>query len=680
MRPIARSRRCSGLWLAAPFLLSCGATPSRPDHCEGPCVRQDADVATDAGDEAPDGNRETGFDLLDAIDDAPAGALDTMIDVVDSPGDRSPDSVADAPAAAPDVPNSAADAPDGEADAPQAAVDAADAGGDLPRDGDTGGAGTCAPTPAQQVWKVDVYAGPIYAVAALAADDVWRMDGAKIWHSDGVTWSPMLGASPGFDSWSLLPLDRDDVWVIGGAGVQHWDGVAWQDRSPPVIPDRLAATRSHEVWALVGVYQNDPPMVSVLQWNGSDWVDRTPSPPASGDAVLSVNAVWGATPNDVWGVGYAQLPSRVRNGILLHWDGATWTEAGDFHAAARVSLEFDSLWGSSANDIWTLGINPTEAELWHYDGTGWQKNRAIPYNYNYDRNQLRGPCAGTVWAMAGTAVWHYDGVAWSSRQFSDRVFDVSAWGTDALVAVAGPDTNQGRLFRTLPDGMAGCGNGRIDPGEECDPPVGPPCFSDCSRAAICGDGVLERGEQCDPPDRLTCDSYCQYIPICGNGRVDIREDCDPPDGVTCNSRCHVILCGNGDLDPGEDCDPPHQGPPFPQCDQSCHIMVCGNLKLDPGEQCDPPRFGTLQPAPWCDQSCQIPRCGNGIIDPGEACDPPEQGWTPGHPGGLYCGADCDTENACAECHQRCDSDPRGYPACERATCCLGRQSPCGNSC
>lgn len=40
-----------------------------------------------------------------------------------------------------------------------------------------------------------------------------------------------------------------------------------------------------------------------------------------------------------------------------------------------------------------------------------------------------------------------------------------------------------------------CGNGMLDPGEECDKELPDPCSDDCT---LCGNGVLDAGELCDP--------------------------------------------------------------------------------------------------------------------------------------------------------------------------------------
>src|SRR5262249_28144837 len=85
----------------------------------------------------------------------------------------------------------------------------------------------------------------------------------------------------------------------------------------------------------------------------------------------------------------------------------------------------------------------------------------------------------------------------------------------------------------------------------------PACGS--ATAVICGNGVVDPGEECDgQPD---CTTDCRHkLPGCGDGKVDPGEQCD--DGNTqsgdgCSSTCQNEVseaCGNGTIDPGETCD------------------------------------------------------------------------------------------------------------------------------
>ena len=231
-----------------------------------------------------------------------------------------------------------------------------------------------------------------------------------------------------------------------------------------------------------------------------------------------------------------------------------------------------------------------------------------------------------------------------------------------------------------------CGNGVIDPGEQCDPPQAHVCSLTCQNVSpVCGDGIIEQGEQCDPPDvplipglSGQCGPNCEVV-TCGNGVIEPGEQCDPPESGFCSSTCQSLspVCGDGIVEAGEQCDPPQASPPASgqQCGPDCQFVPCGNGKIDPGEQCDPPRIGI------CSTTCQnVPAvCGDGIIQVGEQCDPPQTG-----PSGFQCGPNCQfltCGNGIIDPGEQCDppraSNPPGItsPLCSQ-TC---QNAVCGNS-
>ena len=110
-----------------------------------------------------------------------------------------------------------------------------------------------------------------------------------------------------------------------------------------------------------------------------------------------------------------------------------------------------------------------------------------------------------------------------------------------------------------------CGNGKLDPGEQCDDmntmpgdgcskicqiPAGWTCTgepSKCNMDGICGDGILGLGEECD--DGVNnggygqCGSGCKLGAYCGDGIVQPgEEDCDDGvnDGHPCPSGCRNL--------------------------------------------------------------------------------------------------------------------------------------------
>ena len=80
---------------------------------------------------------------------------------------------------------------------------------------------------------------------------------------------------------------------------------------------------------------------------------------------------------------------------------------------------------------------------------------------------------------------------------------------------------------------ARCGDGRVDMGEVCDDGnnrSGDGCRSDCLSSETCGNRIVDtsRGEICDGTPN--CAPDCRSILMCGNGRTDPGEQCD--DGNT----------------------------------------------------------------------------------------------------------------------------------------------------
>jgi cysteine-rich repeat protein len=117
--------------------------------------------------------------------------------------------------------------------------------------------------------------------------------------------------------------------------------------------------------------------------------------------------------------------------------------------------------------------------------------------------------------------------------------------------------------------IGGCGDGVVnrDRGEVCDDGNirnGDGCSSDCSTDKLCGNGVVDPGEQCDagPIDTPGCDHDCTFV-VCGDGYPNLvaGEDCDLGDTNintdTCNGRfCKASVCGDSfyNSEAGEKCD------------------------------------------------------------------------------------------------------------------------------
>ncbi|MDY0004136.1 MAG: DUF4215 domain-containing protein [Polyangia bacterium] len=223
-----------------------------------------------------------------------------------------------------------------------------------------------------------------------------------------------------------------------------------------------------------------------------------------------------------------------------------------------------------------------------------------------------------------------------------------------------------------------CGNGVIDPGEQCDDGNTldhDGCSSKCVVESFCGNGVVEVDEECDDGNYVEgdgCNAQCQVETGCGNGILEIGEECDDDnltDGDGCSALCIDEVpgaeCGNGIHEEGEGCD---WGMAIHQvgCDDQCRREDgCGDGVKDASELCDDGNnvsgdgcsAGCLVEFvcgnDYCEtesyESCELcprdccPDCGNGILDEGEGCDDGN------NVGGDGCSKGCRDEDGVATC-------------------------------
>ena len=216
-----------------------------------------------------------------------------------------------------------------------------------------------------------------------------------------------------------------------------------------------------------------------------------------------------------------------------------------------------------------------------------------------------------------------------------------------------------------PDAGPNCGNGVLDPGEECDDgnaSNNDDCTNLCLEAT-CGDGHLWSGnEACDDGNSDQTDACLNDCTpaTCGDGHTwSAMEGCDDGnDDQTdaCLNDCTPATCGDGwvwsgvegcddqGLAAGDGCDPDCAVETGWSCSgqpSSC-APVCGDGLLRGDEDCDD---GDTQSGDGCSSSCTVengwscaggepsacsPICGDGLVRGSEDCDD----------GGLVAGDGC----------------------------------------
>ena len=177
------------------------------------------------------------------------------------------------------------------------------------------------------------------------------------------------------------------------------------------------------------------------------------------------------------------------------------------------------------------------------------------------------------------------------------------------------------------DVCAGCGDGQVGPGEQCDDgnlDVTDDCRNDCVSAA-CGDGVIQAGEACDDgnlDDTDACRATCA-VARCGDGVVQTEvEQCDDgnqDDADACRNTCEIARCGDGVVQAGvEECDDGNDTD-TDACRDRCETARCGDgVVQDEVETCDD---GNRVDTDACRATCEPARCGDGVVHEGaEECD------------------------------------------------------------
>jgi cysteine-rich repeat protein len=207
-----------------------------------------------------------------------------------------------------------------------------------------------------------------------------------------------------------------------------------------------------------------------------------------------------------------------------------------------------------------------------------------------------------------------------------------------------------------------CGNGIVEPPEECDGDGGD-IFLNCTDG---GNGIVEPPEECDGDGGdifLNCTDECK-IQACGDGRLDPPEECDDGkkcatpnqigDSCTSTDECGLDVNGNQmacQVVSGDG------------CSVACEKEYCGDGKVNlEGEECDD---GNADDFDGCTNACHFrrPGCGNEQLDEGEDCDD-----------GLQCFAG---GPSCTEKSEDCPNcDTHDFDGCSSS--CKNENTTCGD--
>lgn len=244
----------------------------------------------------------------------------------------------------------------------------------------------------------------------------------------------------------ITALSPQDVWAVGWAGdpngppyakrtlIERFDGVAWRIVPSPNVPNdtqsvlqSVSAASARDVWA-VGTTHDDtlPSRTLIEHWDGTRWT-IVPSP--NSDSQLNeLRAVAAISGNDVWAAGFrsgiaTQSPIET---LVLHWDGAGWTQVAS-PSVVGVASQLFGIAAIAANDIWAVGFAGGTPLTLHWNGITWS---LVPTRVGDGLSSewleaVAGASSTDVWAVGrGKGIFtnqtfptikHWNGVRWTER-------------------------------------------------------------------------------------------------------------------------------------------------------------------------------------------------------------------------------------------------------------------------
>jgi hypothetical protein len=178
----------------------------------------------------------------------------------------------------------------------------------------------------------------------------------------------------------------------------------------------------------------------VMHWDGSSWTQETV--PAVGDLL----GIWGSAADDIFAVG--------QGGAILHFDGTAWTQQQTPLGDGGIPLvpDLHGVSGGARGDAWAVGLDATVMHT--TDGVTWTKV-TVPTQETLNGIWIApGGGGGVAVGNLGT-ILEYDGSGWTRRRISGLTAHLKgAWGWNTSnVFVVGLNgtlvSNQGGTWQRL---------------------------------------------------------------------------------------------------------------------------------------------------------------------------------------------------------------------------------------
>jgi hypothetical protein len=259
------------------------------------------------------------------------------------------------------------------------------------------GGGTAYERTSATAWKKVAFpgtGGTVNVAGASSPSNVWAAlkssggQATELYRWNGRSWAAAKSFQGSLTAISVL--GRNDVWVFGAPGVTHFNGRTWTEVSSTLQGG--SALSDHNVWAFNGT--------EVDHYNGRTWTATNvasllpPQLPNHGPS--SLTNILALAPNNVYATGEGDQTPRGGPGVVLHFNGHTWTQAAESFAFATIGGE--SLASDGEGGLWIASESyPSRLEgaLFHYSAGQLTEVNLGAFAYSVSR------IPGTAEALSG---------------------------------------------------------------------------------------------------------------------------------------------------------------------------------------------------------------------------------------------------------------------------------------
>ncbi|HVB22295.1 MAG TPA: S53 family peptidase [Ktedonobacteraceae bacterium] len=173
----------------------------------------------------------------------------------------------------------------------------------------------------------------------------------------------------------------------------------------------VAAVSANDVWAVgYSDIPNRGQLSLIEQWNGTSWsVVPSPNPSPNDDILSSVAAV---SANDIWAVGNYYDANGNGLSLIEQWNGTSWSVVPSPNPPSQYQdAQLFGVTAVSANDVWAVGIfkNSSDADqtlIEQWNGTNWNVVPSpspspciVVFNFCNILSSVAAVSANDVWAV-----------------------------------------------------------------------------------------------------------------------------------------------------------------------------------------------------------------------------------------------------------------------------------------